>query len=464
MIFVKQGAGDLRLSGLSSSVGARQIDNGALVLGANSENNVGPLGASNSTVVVNDPGAGGASSLIAAGAYNVPQEISIIGDAGGQKIIGSTGPNAANFTGNLLLVGGVTLTADTGGSANFSGTVFESGSRNLIKQGGGTVSLNGNGAISGTLVLSNGTLLVNNTVVGNVAATHYIEAGTLGGNGRVIGGSTFVGFDSGFVEYAARIAPGNNAAGALTVEGDVYFSTIAKLSLEIGGLIATNQHDRFNIGGTAFFEGQLELALLNGYFPATNSLFDLVRYGADGGFRFANAADGARLNTTDNLGSFRVNYSSTNLFVDQFQFVDSDLDGIFDAWALKHFNILNLAAGTGPTQRFGDFDGDGQNNYQEFMAGTIPTNSASALAIRTVVVSGSANLALQWDEAEELTFRTPTYRIQYTTNFTTWQTVTNPVLTQPVPGTWQWIDDGSQTGGTAPLNLPTTRSYRLQVQ
>jgi hypothetical protein len=305
---------------------------------------------------------------------------------------------------------------------------------------------------------------VNSTVVGNPAATHYIEAGTLGGNGRVIGGSTFVGFDSGFVEYAGRIAPGNNAAGALTIDGDVSFSTIAKLSLEIGGLLATNQYDRLNIGGTAFFEGQLELALLNGYFPATNSLFDLVRYGTDGGFRFANAANGARLNTTDNLGSFRVNYSSTNLFVDQFQFVDSDLDGIFDAWALKYFNVLNLAAGTGPTQRFGDFDGDGQNNYQEFMAGTIPTNSTSALAIRTVVVSGSANLALQWAQAEELAFRTPAYRIQYTTNFTTWQTVTNPVLSQPVPGTWQWIDNGTQTGGTAPLNLPTTRSYRVQVQ
>jgi autotransporter-associated beta strand protein len=459
MNFVKQGPGALRLNGVGSSVGARQIDSGTLVLGVNTVNNSGPLGANNSTVVINDPGAGAASGLIAAGSYSVPQEISIIGDIGGQKIVGSSGANSATFSGNLLLVGGITFTADAGGSATFTGT----GSRNLTKTGAGTVALDGSGTISGSMVVSNGTLLVNSTSVGNPGASHSVEAATLGGSGTVIG-TVFAGYDTSFNEYAARISPGNSA-GALTINGDVFFSTMAKLTLELGGLIATNQHDRLNIGGTAFFDGsQLELALINSYFPATNSIFDLVQYGAYSGNAFANAADGARLNTTDNLGSFRVNYTSTNLFVDQFQFVDTDTDGIYDAWALRHFNLLSLANGTGPTQRYGDFDGDGQNNYAEFMAGTLPTNSASALAITTVQVSGTANLAFQWAQADELSFRTPGYQIQYTTNFTSWQTVTSPVLSQPSPGIWQWVDDGTQTGGTAPLNLPTMRSYRVQVK
>ncbi|MBI3879142.1 MAG: hypothetical protein HY301_03645 [Verrucomicrobia bacterium] len=150
--------------------------------------------------------------------------------------------------------------------------------------------------------------------------------------------------------------------------------------------------------------------------------------------------------------------------LDLFRYTDTDLDGIYNAWALKYFGVTNLAAGTGPTQRYGDFDGDGQNNFQEFLAGTDPTNAASYFRVMNVVLAGTANVAVRWSGADDTTFRTPAYEIQYTTDFVSWQTVANPVLNPVAPGGWEWVDDGTQTSGFAPLTVPATRSYRVRVK
>ncbi len=56
----------------------------------------------------------------------------------------------------------------------------------------------------------------------------------------------------------------------------------------------------------------------------------------------------------------------------------------FQCWQLQYFGCTNCpqAAATA------DPDGDGQNNLAEFLAGTVPTNSASALKITSVLRSG----------------------------------------------------------------------------
>lgn len=60
-----------------------------------------------------------------------------------------------------------------------------------------------------------------------------------------------------------------------------------------------------------------------------------------------------------------------------------------------------------------DTDGDGMNTAQEFLAGTIPTNSASVLQVQ--LANTSQGLFLNWGTQPGLT-----YQVQVTTNLTTW--------------------------------------------
>jgi DMSO/TMAO reductase YedYZ molybdopterin-dependent catalytic subunit len=53
---------------------------------------------------------------------------------------------------------------------------------------------------------------------------------------------------------------------------------------------------------------------------------------------------------------------------------DSDGDGLPDLWETNYFG--NLRA-----DRLSDQDGDGQSDWQEFMAGTDPTDAASQLRL-----------------------------------------------------------------------------------
>jgi hypothetical protein len=66
----------------------------------------------------------------------------------------------------------------------------------------------------------------------------------------------------------------------------------------------------------------------------------------------------------------------------------------FPCWQLQYFGCTNCpqAAATA------DPDGDGQNNLAEFLAGTIPTNSASALRITSLMRSGT-DITVTWSTA-----------------------------------------------------------------
>lgn len=61
-------------------------------------------------------------------------------------------------------------------------------------------------------------------------------------------------------------------------------------------------------------------------------------------------------------------------------------DGIDDAWQVQYFGVSNPNALGGV-----DYDLDGQTNGFEYVAGTIPTNSASKFRLRIENVSGQPN-------------------------------------------------------------------------
>lgn len=83
------------------------------------------------------------------------------------------------------------------------------------------------------------------------------------------------------------------------------------------------------------------------------------------------------------------------------------LGGIPYDWWSTYFGTNNWPSASA------DSDGDGASNLQEFMAGTIPTNSASVLRLR--LDNTSQGLFLKWNTEPGLM-----YQVQTTTDLSTW--------------------------------------------
>ncbi|HBA86295.1 MAG TPA: hypothetical protein DCZ95_19620 [Verrucomicrobia bacterium] len=121
------------------------------------------------------------------------------------------------------------------------------------------------------------------------------------------------------------------------------------------------------------------------------------------------SADDASLdNDQDGLSNKREYDLSTNP-----DSIDSDGDGMNDLWETQRTLLPNTAAG----QEGGasDIDGDGFNNYQEYLADTDPTNVYSLLEVYSIL--GCPNVSIEF-----LTATTRLYAVDYSTNLTqsTW--------------------------------------------
>ncbi|MFO1513364.1 MAG: S8 family serine peptidase [Verrucomicrobiota bacterium] len=79
--------------------------------------------------------------------------------------------------------------------------------------------------------------------------------------------------------------------------------------------------------------------------------------------------------------------------------VDSDNNGLSDWWELQYFNHLT---GTNPNA---DADADGASNLAEFLAGTNPTNTASALRLTAQSPADGIHLTLQWPSVADRHYR-----------------------------------------------------------
>jgi Tol biopolymer transport system component len=76
--------------------------------------------------------------------------------------------------------------------------------------------------------------------------------------------------------------------------------------------------------------------------------------------------------------------------------LDSDGDGIPDWWMIEYFGHPTGQAGD-LSRAQDDADGDGMNNLQEFLAGTIPTNPNSLLVLSIATDVTGTNLFLGWN-------------------------------------------------------------------
>jgi hypothetical protein len=79
---------------------------------------------------------------------------------------------------------------------------------------------------------------------------------------------------------------------------------------------------------------------------------------------------------------------------------DVDSDGLGDYWEVNYFGSITNSDGTA------DFDNDNYIDYNEFVAGTIPTNALSLLVIESMIKGPGANeYVIQWQSANERTYR-----------------------------------------------------------
>ena len=239
--------------------------------------------------------------------------------------------------------------------------------------------------LGATLNLGNMGLL--NLGAGN-ALTNY---GLLTGSGTVVGNV----FDAG------TFSPGNSAS-SLTIDGSMNLLAGANLTFDLDGTQQGSTYDFIQVTNSVSFLGALSLSLDSNFVPAATNTFTLMEFGSESGL-FDNVVNGGRLATLDGSGSFRVNYTTNSLVLDDYQ------------------------------------------------PGT------NALRITSLTPNASGQMVLQFSCVTN-----QIYVIESTTNFNrgVWTAVPSPVFTWPGPGIGQWIDDGTLTGG---LKVPF-RCYRVRLQ
>ena len=154
--------------------------------------------------------------------------------------------------------------------------VLDLGGRKLTKIGDGDMGIrNDQVKGSGNLEILQGNVFGNGTVGGDVTNT------------------------------AGTVAPGNSP-GILTIDGSYTQGATGTLALEIGGLIAGEEHDKLVITGTADLNGTISVELTDSFTPAANDTFDVLDFASfvNSGyvFDFSQAGDESSWDT----GSFET--------------------------------------------------------------------------------------------------------------------------------------------------------------
>ena len=125
---------------------------------------------------------------------------------------------------------------------------------------------------------------------------------------------------------------------------------------------------------------------------------------------------------------------------------DTDQDGLPDDWERFWFGDLSATAE-------GDPDGDGQSNRAEFLAGTDPTNAASALRVLSSRFDADGNAVLRFPIAPSRT-----YRIETSADLKSWTPAAGQ-LAYPGKGIAEWTGLNPFAG---PVR-PATGFYRVVV-
>jgi len=340
-----------------------------------------------------------------------------VGGTRASTIVTTTGTN--NFV-SLKGTGGVrifTVAHVTGGSA--ADLVVDTelrGTSGLIKAGPGVMLLTASNSYSGATTVSNGTLLVTGRLGGSGAVT-VGSAGKLGGIGVITGPVT----------VAGTLAPGTSP-GTLTISSNLLLVASAALAFELG-----TTSDTVAVSGNLRLDGTLNVSDAGGF---GEGIYMLFTYGG------ALTDNGLAIGTVPNAG---WTYLVDTRTAGQVRLIAAST--AFAAWQYWNFgSTVNPDAAPGV-----DPDGDGMNNDQEFLAGTVPTNAASAL--RLTAIHAGQGVSVAWQCA---TGRV--YQVKYTDRLPgEWLTnLPDSVLTTSPGDTNLYYTDTS-------FGAATNRFYRIRL-
>jgi fibronectin-binding autotransporter adhesin len=316
---VKIGAGTQSLNGASTYAGGTTLSNGALAVG-------------------NDAALGSGALTMAGGTLRA---------AGGARTVG-----------NAVSVTSLSFVDTSAGDLTLTGSITNAAV--LVKQGAGELILPGSQPESGSLVVSNGALVVNGSTGAGLV--------TVASGGELKG----VGTIGGPVVCSGTLSPGASP-GQLTVAGAIVLNSGARLRVELGGLTQVSEYDLLKADGIVALGGDLDLVFIDGFEAsvAPGDLFFVVQAGSLSG-EFANAPIGGTIAVGGQ--TFAVHYGpdstygSTNVVLEAVAAsADSDGDGLTDD--------QETALGTNAFDP--DSDDDGMNDGDEVVAGSNPRDADS---------------------------------------------------------------------------------------
>jgi hypothetical protein len=174
---------------------------------------------------------------------------------------------------------------------------------------------------------------------------------------------------------------GTLCPSTITIRSNLVLNSTSELAFSIAGVPGFPQNSSLVVTGSVSLAGNLGISIDPGVTLSNSQSFVLIQYGSIAS-AFSNIVFGQRLLTSNRLASFRIDDTGTAIIATDFQSEDLDGDGIQDAWAMQHFGISPLLAGTGKNDLGGDWDGDGLSNRNEFLLGTDPNDPSSCLFVQ----------------------------------------------------------------------------------
>jgi len=282
----QDGTGTTILTGTNSYAGGTAITAGTLQISGDANLGVaaGPLSISNATLQttadiasVRDVTLTGNATLLTNAGTTFTLGSVVSGDGGliksgaGRTILAADNNYAGGTTisqGTLQLGNGGTSGSIAGNVANNGSLAFNrsdnialanliSGTGAVTQDGTGTVTLTAENSYAGATTVNRGTLLVNGNQAGATGLTTVNAGAALGGSGT-IGGNVVIA-DGGI------LTPGN-AAGTLTIAGDLSLSGGSILNFEFGqaNVAGGPLNDLVEVGGDLVLDGTINVSVPNG--------------------------------------------------------------------------------------------------------------------------------------------------------------------------------------------------------
>ncbi len=260
-----------------------------------------------------------------------------IGSSGAGSFTIQSGGFASSLNGYIgRNVGGLGVAIVTGADAQWAvenNLSIGGNADNGTNGGTGALTINAGGSVvvgNDSVLFPNGTLNLNDGSFTSDSVS-FIGGGSFNFNSGTLHVGTYIG---NLVNEAGTLAPGQSA-GSTTIFGSYTQEEDASLEIEIGGPGVGTQFDFVNVTGNVFLDGQLQLALINGFVPSGAQSFTIFNVGGGNpiGF-FDNAGDNQRVDTVGGEGSFLVRYgvtspNPTQIILSEFEpsFILGDING-----------------------------------------------------------------------------------------------------------------------------------------